>query len=114
MIVRREDIKAINFDGLSILDYTAHCDENSSFAIIRVLPGVSHKLSWSKRSDKYYYIIEGKIEFTINNEIFDLKKGDFCLIKKGDRFKYKNDTGEPVSLVLVHTPSFDLGEEVFE
>lgn len=113
MIVRGEEIKAIDFDGLSILDYTSDYNGKSSFAIIKVLPGVSHRLSWSKRSDKYYYVIEGKIEFMINDTIYSLNKGDFCLIKKGDKFKYKNDTGEPVSLVLVHTPSFDLGEEVF-
>lgn len=45
MIVRREEIKALDFDGLSILDYTAQCNEKSSFAIIQVPPAVSHKLS---------------------------------------------------------------------
>ncbi len=114
MIVRSEDIKALEFDGLSIRDYTSQCNERSSFAVIHVPPGVGHKLSWSKRSDKYYYRIKGELEFTINDTVHRLGARDFCLVKKGERFGYKNDTGEPASLVLVHTPCFDLSQEVFE
>jgi len=99
---------------LRILDYTAKCNERSSFAIIKVPPNIGHQLSWSKRSDKFFYIVEGKIDFFINNNNYTLDKGDFCIIKKGDKFKYKNNTNKVVSLVLIHTPNFDLNEEVFE
>ncbi len=114
MVVKKEQAKKIDFDGLNILDYTSECNESSSFATIKVLPNVRHKLSWSKRSDKYYYIIEGKIQFTIDNESIVLKQGDFCIIKKGSKFSYHNDSNSVVMLMLVHTPCFDLNEEVFE
>jgi mannose-6-phosphate isomerase-like protein (cupin superfamily) len=114
MIIRKEEINAIDFNGLSIFDYTSKCKEKSSFAIINVPPDVSHQLSWSKRSDKFYYVINGTIGFTINDDNYILNKGDFCIIKKGDKFKYKNDCNEVVSLILVHTPNFELNEEVFE
>ncbi len=114
MIIRKEEVNAIDFDGLRIFDYTSKCKEKSSFAIINVPPGVSHKLSWSKRSDKFYYVINGKIDFAINDDNFILNKGDFCIIKKGDKFRYKNNFNEVVSLILVHTPGFELNEEVFE
>lgn len=101
-------------DGLKIADYTAKLDENSSFATISVLPQISHRLSWSKRSDKYYYITAGKIYFIINDKEYVLSNGDLCVIKKGEKFKYKNDSNEVVKMVLVHTPSFNLDQEVFE
>jgi len=114
MIIKNEDVEAIDFDGLTILDYTARCEEKSSFAVIRVPSGVCHKLSWSKRSDKFYYVMDGRIDFTVNGASHVLDKGDFCIVKKGDKFRYTNNSGKAVSLILVHTPGFELGEEVFE
>ncbi|MBN2224991.1 MAG: cupin domain-containing protein, partial [Deltaproteobacteria bacterium] len=105
---------AIDFDGLSIFDYTSNCTEKSSFAVINVPPDVSHRLSWSKRSDKFYYVMDGKIDFMVNGETYILNKGDLGIVKKGDKFRYKNDSNEPVLLILVHTPGFELDEEVFE
>jgi mannose-6-phosphate isomerase-like protein (cupin superfamily) len=114
MIIRKEQVNKIDFDGLDILDYTSGCNESSSFATIKVPQNTRHKVTWSKRSDKYYYVIEGEIKFTIDAKTIILKQGDFCIIKKGSKFSYHNASESIVMLVLVHTPSFDLNEEVFE
>jgi mannose-6-phosphate isomerase-like protein (cupin superfamily) len=114
MVIRKNDVCPINFNGLNISDYTANAKLISSFAIIDVPPEFSHQLSWSKRSEKYYYIISGKIEFVVDNKPFILEKGDLCHIKQGEKFMYKNTFFENAVMVLVHTPNFDLNEEVFE
>ena len=114
MIIRKEQVSTMDFDGLEILDYTSGFNESSSFAIIKVPPDIKHKVSWSKRSDKYYYVMEGEIKFTINDNTMILLQGDFCIIKKGSKFYYHNESGSDVKLVLVHTPDFNLNEEVFE
>ena len=114
MIVRKEQAEKIDFDGLTILDYTSGRNELSSFATIKVPKNARHKVSWSKRSDKYYYVIEGEIKFEIDSETIILKQGDFCIIKKGSKFYYLNESNSDVMLILVHTPDFDINEEVFE
>ena len=114
MIVRKTEITPFDFSGLEIFDYTAKSNEKSSFAIVKAKPDVKHQLSWSKRSDKYYYVINGTIEFLINDEKIALHEGDFCIIKKGDKFQYWNRRNETVTMALVHTPDFKLEEEVFE
>jgi mannose-6-phosphate isomerase-like protein (cupin superfamily) len=114
MIIKENKVEQFDFDGLKITDYTAKLDENSSFATISVLPQISHKLSWSKRSDKYYYIMAGKITFIMNGKEYVLGNGDLCVIKKGEKFRYKNDSNEIVKMILVHTPNFKLDQEVFE
>jgi Cupin domain. len=114
MIVRKEQAKKIDFDGLNLLDYTAGCNESSSFAIIEVPQNIRHKVSWSKKSDKYYYIINGEIKFTIDAKTTILRQGDFCIVKKGSKFCYHNESDRDVLLMLIHTPNFDLNEEVFE
>ena len=114
MIIKENEVEQFDFDGLKIADYTAKVDENSSFATISVLPQISHKLSWSKRSSKYYYIISGEIIFNVNDKEYVLSNGDLCVIKKGEKFKYINLSNETVKMILVHTPNFRLDQEIFE
>ena len=114
MIVKKEQATKIDFDGLNILDYTAGYDEASSFATINVPQNSRHKVSWSKRSDKYYYVVNGEVTFNIDDKTTTLKQGDFCIIKKGSKFYYYNESGRDAMLILVHTPAFDINQEVFE
>jgi len=114
MLIKHDEIKPIEFEGLKIIDYTDGQDNSSSFAEITVPIGVSHKLSWSTRSDKYYYTVQGKVTFTVNDESYHLFPGDVCIIPKGSHFSYSNTGSEELKLVLIHTPSFKLECEVFE
>ena len=113
MIVPRESVRPIDFDGLRIFDYTAGEELSSSFAMIEVPQGVFHTESWSNRSDKYYFVIEGTLRFVLDNEVHDLAAGDFCLVKVGQHFSYSNEVSETAKIVLIHTPSFHLDDEEF-
>ncbi len=114
MIIRHDAIDPLEFDNLKIFDYTAGQDNTSSFAEITVPVGVSHRLSWSNRSDKYYYLVRGNVSFTVNEESDNLCAGDFCMVPKGERFSYTNTGSGEAVLILVHTPSFRLECEGFE
>ena len=114
MKIALESVKVFEFDGLEIRDYTAELDVSSSMAEITVPPGIRHKQAWSKRSDKYYYIVDGNLRFIIDDQVVDLTIGDVCIIRKRIRFSYENKTEAVAKVLLVHTPTFDLTEEVFE
>ena len=114
MILRHGTVEPIDFDGLAIVDYTAGQDTSSSVAEITVAPGLSHKSSWSSRSDKFYYVVSGSILFTLSGEPHSLTAGDVCVVPKGSRFKYANVGYHEAVLLLVHTPSFKLECEAFE
>ncbi len=103
-----------DFEGLQILDYTAGRDLSSSIAQITVPPGVRHRTAWSRRSDKYYVVLDGTLSFTLGDDCLDLDRGDCCIVPRGTRFGYRNSSGAEVRLLLVHSPSFDLSEEIFE
>ena len=114
MIVRKSDAVAINFEGLRIFDFTGGQQGlSSSLALIDVPAGCDHAQAWSKRSDKYYLVVNGTIRFVLENKVFDLNAGDFCLVRQGEKFSYSNMQNSDAQLVLVHTPSFDLESEVF-
>jgi mannose-6-phosphate isomerase-like protein (cupin superfamily) len=111
MIKRLKGIEPIQFEGLSIFDYTAGSNGSSSFAVVEVPVGGSHRLARSKRSDKRYFVAEGEFHFRIGDQQESLTKGDYCLIQAGIPFSYRNTGGQPGQLVLVHTPSFRMEDE---
>ena len=114
MKIARDTIVPIAFEGLEIVDYTSAKVSSSSFAEITIQPGIRHRRAYSKKSDKYYYVVSGHVEFVVENDTLELTAGDVCVILKGQRFSYRNRSQELARLVLVHTPSFDLECEVFE
>ena len=113
MIVPRESVKPFDFDGLRIFDYTANRGLGSSLAVIEVPIGGVHAESWSKRSDKYYYVCEGAVRFVLDHEVHHLETGDFCFVRLGRHFSYANEGTRAAKLVLVHSPSFRLEDEEF-
>jgi mannose-6-phosphate isomerase-like protein (cupin superfamily) len=113
MIVRRSALKRIDFNGLSIFDYTAGSDLGSSLATIDVPPGGSHGKAWSRKSDKYYFVTHGQLRFTVDDETTELATGDCCFVRQGTAFSYENVSVECAGLILVHTPAFELSAEVF-
>jgi mannose-6-phosphate isomerase-like protein (cupin superfamily) len=113
MIVRQNAITPFDFGGLAIRDYTAGHGTAASFAVITVPPGAVHAEAWSRRSDKYYYVVAGTIELVVTGEAHALSAGDFCLVARGEHFSYRNLSGTPATLCLFHVPSFDAASEVF-
>ena len=113
MQISKASIEPLVFEGMTIFDYTPAPDFSSSFAVIEVPSGVSHAKAWSKRSDKYYYVAQGQVQLQLEDQQLDLKQGDLCVIKQGQRFRYQNNDQETAVLVLVHTPDFQIDSEVY-
>ena len=113
MFVKQDSLEAIEFEGLQIVDYTAGRDLDSSLAFISVPVGAAHAEAYSKRSDKYYLVIDGAVLFCLEGHEETLSKGDFCFVERGRHFSYRNIGAVQANLVLVHTPSFRLDQEVF-
>jgi hypothetical protein len=78
MLIRQEDIQAINFEGLLIHDFTAGQATTASFAAIEVPAGIWHREAWSQRSDKYYYVVSGQLCFTLDGVEHLWSQGSFC------------------------------------
>jgi len=114
MIIKKDSLKPIDFSGLKIYDFTEKLELSSSFAVIQIPPNSQHSESWSTRSDKYYYIINGEIQFILEEKEFTLSKGDFCIVEKGQHFSYKNIQNNIANLILIHTPNFNINYEKFK
>ena len=114
MKIEHDSVVAFEFDGITIRDYTAGMDTSSSLARITVPAGARHKRALSRRSDKVYYAIDGRLDLTVGNRAVELTPGDACIIEKDTKFSYENTSGSTARLLLIHTPAFRLEDEVFD
>lgn len=58
--------------------------------------------------DEYTYIIKGKKQFTIDNEIVILEAGQSIKIEKGTRVQYSNPFEEPCEYIAICKPAFSM------
>jgi glyoxylate utilization-related uncharacterized protein len=96
MLRRQEDIQAINFEGLLIYDFTAGQATTASFATIEMPAGIRHREAWPRRSEKYSYLISGRLSLTLDGVEYLLSKGSFCRVAQGQKFSYHNKSRESV------------------
>ena len=113
MFIRKSDVSPIGFDGLLIHDYTEEMNVALSVAAISMPPAGGHAEAYSKRSDKYYVVVDGEVEFSVDGRRASLGSGDFCFVARGSRFGYRNTGPQVATLVVVHAPRFSLESEVF-
>jgi uncharacterized protein (DUF952 family)/mannose-6-phosphate isomerase-like protein (cupin superfamily) len=102
------------FNGLNIRDITSNVNSLSSFAHIEISPFSTHRLSYSKKSEKYYYVLSGQLHFYLDGSEFVLSKNEFCIVPPQSKFSYANRSNETVEILLIHTPKFNIENEVFE
>lgn len=114
MIIKSNEIQSIEWEGLSITDFTSNQDTLSSFARIEISSGGKHKISWSKVSEKIYYVLSGQLHFMLDNRDHVVKRGDLCIVSVNTKFAYMNKSNNPVEILLIHSPKFDIENEIFE
>ena len=114
MIIKSNEIQSIIWEGLSITDFTSNQNTQSSFAKIEISSGNKHKISWSKVSEKSYYVLTGQLHFMIDNRDYIVNSGDLCIVPLNTKFAYMNKSINPVEILLIHSPKFDIENEVFE
>ena len=60
--------------------------------------------------DEYTFIIKGKKQFVIDNEIILLEAGQSLKIEKNTRVQYSNPFDEPCEYISVCQPAFDFNK----
>lgn len=60
--------------------------------------------------DEYTYIISGKKQFIIDDDIIILEAGQSIKIEKNTRVQYSNPFDKPCEYIAICTPAFDINE----
>ena len=97
-------------DGKSIKEHFGNATNNNtqlSLAHMVAPPGWS-ELFQTPDFDEYTFIVKGKKQFSINDEIIVLSAGESIKIEKNTRVKYANPFNEPCEYIAICTPAFTI------
>ncbi len=85
---------------------------NIDFGLVKFLPGESFPTHYHNHIEEDFYILEGELEFTINDEeVIDVKKGTLIHAAPGDTHYIENKTDEIALAIFVKAP-FDPDDKV--
>ena len=84
-------------------------DKNSAISIAHMIaPPKWSEPFQTPEFDEYTYIIKGKKQFVIENEVVILSAGQSIKIEKNTRVKYSNPFEESCEYIAICTPAFSM------
>ena len=68
-------------------------------------PGCGPGLHYHEREDEWFYIIEGRVSFFLNDTWTDMFPGDCVYSPRGSVHGFKNNTDQPIRVFINLTPA---------
>ena len=96
--------------GIKGWSYNSKDDFSNASAAYFEVTGRHGKIK-TTHSDRIYYILDGKGEFIINDEVLSVTKTDVIIVPKDTPYDYRA-IGGVMKLYLVHSPAFEPDAEV--
>jgi len=109
--IRRSDVEPLAFGDLHIWDYQPGGALGASLALVQVKPGAAHRRTRSTRCDKYFFILNGLVEFLTGEVEYWLTQGDLFVVPKGEWVEFRNGGNDMATLLVVYNPPFCMDAE---
>jgi quercetin dioxygenase-like cupin family protein len=58
-------------------------------------------------NDEAYFVVDGEVEFRVNDEVVHGTTGSFVLVSAGESHTFGNTSAEPARLLVLHAPALD-------
>ena len=97
-------------DGKTIREHfglIANSNKDISIAYMIAPPGWSEPFQ-TPEFDEYTFIISGKKQFIIENEVITLTAGESIKIERNTRVQYSNPFSEDCEYIAICTPAFSI------
>ena len=109
MIYRyNEDNKRIINDRLNVVDVFNRKDSNIDYVVVNL--NGEHGSCINTKSTKYWFILDGNAIIYLDDEVSEVKQGDFIIIDKN----IKHNIIGKVKFGVVCTPPFDYSSEIYD
>jgi mannose-6-phosphate isomerase-like protein (cupin superfamily) len=69
-----------------------------------LLPGQEQKPHTHEGNDKFYFVLEGRGRFLVGTEWAELGQGQMCVAPSGEPHGVRNDSDEPLVLLVSMAP----------
>lgn len=107
----------ITKDGSEIRELLAHrnsCIRNQSLAEARIAPGMTTTAHYHPQTEEIYFILEGKGEMFIEEEMRQVKPGDAIAIPPGKRHWIMNTGNLTLRLLCCCAPGYEHDDTVLD
>ena len=78
--------------------------DGSSLTHLIVAPETRAPCHDHERYEETFYILDGELEFTLGEETFTVRAGDYICAPPKTRHGYVNKSGKPVSMLFTFSP----------
>ena len=58
-------------------------------------------------NDEAYFVLDGRVEFRVADDVFEGSPGTFVLVPAGEAHTFGNTGDEPARLLVFHAPALD-------
>lgn len=104
-IIKAKEIAEEDFGAIKVKNlFNKEEIEQISVAMIRV-SGINRK-HINKRSDEFYYVLEGNGTFSIDDTVSEVEEGDLIFVPKGSLFF---NSGQ-MTLLVFSSPRYDVSQ----
>jgi mannose-6-phosphate isomerase-like protein (cupin superfamily) len=93
--------------GVKVRVYNSRDDFSNLSAALLEVTGRHGKIK-TMSSDRVYFIVEGKGEFTVGDTVTSVGPNDVVIVPKGTPYDFKGH----MRVFMVHAPAFDAQSEV--
>lgn len=106
--IQRDPFVVPTDDGKHIEEHFGLASIASELSIAKMIapPGWTESFQ-TPEFDEYTFVISGKKQFTIDNEIIVLQAGESIKVERNTRVQYANPFKEPCIYLSVCMPAFD-------
>lgn len=102
-----KNAKHFEFSGINGYEYSSKKEFQNANAVLVEVDGRHGKIK-SILCDRVYFVIKGKGEFVINEEVVPVKKTDVVIVPKNIPYDFRGK----MRMLLVDTPAFEKGCDV--
>lgn len=100
--------KSIEVEKGYIVDNYVQKEHNLNYSILRTHLNGSHPYMKNIKSDRTYYLIDGKVEFIFEDNNIILSKGEMLVIPKNTKYSFHGK----FDAILVDSPAFDPKDDI--
>lgn len=101
-IIQKSELQKMYLSPLQVTEYLSKKNNDKLSLALIELDGKNNKVK-NEISDAFYFVIEGKGEFFIDEKLYDVKPGDLVCIPKNTPYY---DKGK-LKMISVCLPPFD-------
>ena len=102
-----KNAKRFSFNGINGWEYNSKEDFKNANAVLVEVDGKHGKIK-SILCDRVYFVIKGKGEFVINEEVVPVKKTDVVIVPKNTPYDFRGK----MRMLLVDLPAFEKEADV--